>query len=223
MNHLRHHEPKAKNQPGDQSEKTLFHNSLHNQQVNNQALRTWRITKTVTAAVTIKINVAAIERTDKREIPQTPWPLVQPLPNWVPTPTNRPPIITSGVEIEKVTSGICPMNKPYKSGERIRPARKAIRHDISPHFVEKHPPNIPLIPATRPLNNIKIMAATPIKIPPINADIGVKFSITLPRLDRYQIWVNQDIFPELFEQRPLHPRKRHPREILIWFMQKNRF
>src|SRR3546814_4775518 len=36
--------------------------------------------------------VAAIERGDRRERPQTPWPLVQPLPSLVPKPTISPPI-----------------------------------------------------------------------------------------------------------------------------------
>ena len=32
------------------------------------------------------------------EIPQTPWPLVQPLPSFAPTPTNNPEIMRAGLE-----------------------------------------------------------------------------------------------------------------------------
>jgi hypothetical protein len=45
---------------------------------------TWRTMNTVRAAATMKTAVAAIERGEKRAIPQTPCPLVQPLPSWVP-------------------------------------------------------------------------------------------------------------------------------------------
>ncbi len=41
-------------------------------------------------AAIMKIPVAAIERGDSREMPQMPWPEVQPLPSRVPKPTRRP-------------------------------------------------------------------------------------------------------------------------------------
>ena len=41
---------------------------------------TCRITNTVTKPVDMKIAVATTERNDSREIPHTPWPLVQPPP-----------------------------------------------------------------------------------------------------------------------------------------------
>ena len=47
-------------------------------------------------AVSKKIIVARIDRGEKREIPQIPCPLVQPLLMLVPTPTSNPPIIKVG-------------------------------------------------------------------------------------------------------------------------------
>ena len=40
--------------------------------------------------VAINTLVATSERTDRRPKPQTPWPLVQPLPIRVPRPTSAP-------------------------------------------------------------------------------------------------------------------------------------
>ena len=41
--------------------------------------------------------MATKARTENLEIPHTPWPLVQPLPNLVPKPTSKPAIINIGV------------------------------------------------------------------------------------------------------------------------------
>ena len=38
----------------------------------------------------MKVQVAASERVENRDRPQMPWPLVQPEPRTVPTPTMRP-------------------------------------------------------------------------------------------------------------------------------------
>jgi hypothetical protein len=46
----------------------------------------------------MKDKVAAIERGERRATPQTPWPLVQPLPSLVPKPTSRPAVIRSGTD-----------------------------------------------------------------------------------------------------------------------------
>ena len=54
------------------------------------------ISFTVIIAVIIKITVAVIDLNDKRLMPQIPWPLVQPLPIFVPIPTKKPPIIIIG-------------------------------------------------------------------------------------------------------------------------------
>ena len=42
------------------------------------------------------MNVAIIDLGDKRLIPQIPWPLVQPLPIFVPMPTKKPALIIIG-------------------------------------------------------------------------------------------------------------------------------
>ena len=52
----------------------------------------WRAMNTVTAAAMINSPVAVLDRIDRRAIPQTPWPLVQPPPKRVPKPTYRPAI-----------------------------------------------------------------------------------------------------------------------------------
>jgi hypothetical protein len=41
--------------------------------------------------VSKKVIVATNERHDNLPKPHTPWPLVQPLPNEVPSPTSNPP------------------------------------------------------------------------------------------------------------------------------------
>ena len=54
------------------------------------------INLTVIIAVIIKVIVAIIDLNDKRLMPQIPWPLVQPLPTFVPMPTKKPAIIMIG-------------------------------------------------------------------------------------------------------------------------------
>jgi hypothetical protein len=53
------------------------------------------MTNTVMKPVHMKDKVATNERTDKRLKPQMPWPLVQPAPQRVPNPTNKPATITT--------------------------------------------------------------------------------------------------------------------------------
>ncbi len=48
---------------------------------------------TVTAAVAMNVTVATRDRTDRRLRPQTPWPLVHPLPSRAPHPTSKPATI----------------------------------------------------------------------------------------------------------------------------------
>jgi len=49
----------------------------------------------------MKTHVAMIDRFERRLIPQTPWPLVQPLPSVVPIPTASPATITRTGEIDR--------------------------------------------------------------------------------------------------------------------------
>lgn len=58
------------------------------------------------APVVIKVMVAMMLRMESREMPQTPCPLVQPLPRTEPKPTNRPATISSGVLALIKLSGI---------------------------------------------------------------------------------------------------------------------
>ena len=54
----------------------------------------------------MKIAVAARERRDSLETPQTPWPLVQPFARPVPIPTASPATISSGTLVgDHSTSG----------------------------------------------------------------------------------------------------------------------
>jgi len=55
-----------------------------------------RTTNTTAAAVAMKISVAANERSDRRDRPQTPWPEVHPLPSTAPKPTSRPAATSAG-------------------------------------------------------------------------------------------------------------------------------
>ena len=52
----------------------------------------WRVIATTSIATAMNVTVAAIERGERRAIPQMPWPEVQPLPSRVPNPTSRPAI-----------------------------------------------------------------------------------------------------------------------------------
>src|SRR5439155_2174530 len=56
----------------------------------------WRTTNTVTNPAAMNDSVATIERGDRRDIPHTPWPLVQPAPYRVPMPTSKPATINVG-------------------------------------------------------------------------------------------------------------------------------
>src|SRR6266581_3798735 len=128
----------------------------------------------------MKMAVATMERAESRAIPQMPWPEVQPPPSRVPNPTYRP-AATVTVQL----AGICGDGMAYPtqlpmSGARMSPAIKAMRQPLS--FIPKprQPPNIPLMPAIRPVNSINNAAERPISAPPIAAETGVKLAMTLP-------------------------------------------
>ena len=61
--------------------------------------------------VIIKVTVAMIDLKENLLIPHTPWPLVQPFPILVPTPTNNPPIINKGIEFVKMLTISLPVNE----------------------------------------------------------------------------------------------------------------
>ena len=110
-----------------------------------------------------------------------PWPEVQPPPRRVPKPTRRPAAM-----IMTQLAGICGDGMAYPtqlavSGARMSPAIKALRQALS--FIPKprQPPNMPLMPAIRPVNSINNAAERPISAPPIAAETGVKLAMILPR------------------------------------------
>ena len=74
-------------------------------------------------AISTKTIVASIDRAEKREIPQIPCPLVQPLLMPVPIPTNSPPMIKVGKDtvIEKRISLL--EKREYIKGPRINPIK----------------------------------------------------------------------------------------------------
>src|SRR5713226_7692834 len=54
-----------------------------------------------------------------------------------------------------------------------------MRQSLSSLLKSSKPPNMPLMPAIRPVNSISKTAERPIRPPPIAADTGAKFAITL--------------------------------------------
>ena len=60
---------------------------------------------TVSAPVERNVNVAAMERLERRALPQTPWPDVQPDPIREPIPTANPPVINNGKLLVTVITG----------------------------------------------------------------------------------------------------------------------
>src|SRR3546814_7734363 len=74
---------------------------------------------TVAMPVAMNVRVATIERAERRLTPQTPCPLVQPLPRRVPTPTASP-ATTSVAGLAKLAS-IPPDTNITTSAPRGRP------------------------------------------------------------------------------------------------------
>ena len=128
---------------------------------------------TTTIAAPMKIKVAAMERNDKRAIPHTPWPEVQPPPSREPKPTSSPaPATTTQLAGIRGTDSVKP-TRLEMTGARTRPATNAARQPL-PLALPMSPSTIPLTPAIRPVVSIKSAAANPIKVPPIAAESGVK-------------------------------------------------
>jgi hypothetical protein len=136
------------------------------------------MTRTLIMPAAMKVIVAKIERTEKRLIPHTPWPLVQPLPKRVPTPTMNPAASKVGND-----RGDAPMLSGAQSAAAApaasKPRKNSARHQTSPLVRWRRPPTIPLMPAIRPLAINRIEAARPIKPPPMSAEMGVKSCMSL--------------------------------------------
>ena len=111
------------------------------------------MTNTVMNPVPMKDKVATNERTDKRLKPQMPWPLVQPAPQRVPKPTNKPATITM-VQLASMR-GACKTSAGKMSlatkGEVSKPSRKVKRHGESSGVGLNKPSKMPVMPRMRPL------------------------------------------------------------------------
>ena len=130
------------------------------------------VSKRVAAAAPAAMNVAvyAIERTEKRELPQMPWPDVHPLPIPVPAPTRRPAAMTRAMPGRG--SETCAGSQAASSmPDATSPPRNAKRQgDKSPSV--RVPLNDPEIPRTRPLSRSLPTVATPRMAPPVRACTG---------------------------------------------------
>lgn len=131
---------------------------------------------TVTIPVIINVAVAIKDRIDRRALPQTPCPLVHPLPSCVPSPTKTPARIKKDPCTGNVTSKSSSFQKETRVGPKINPIKKDTRQSLSFFVAVNNPPKIPLMPAIRPTDHMRKTAESPIKAPPTLADIGVKFS-----------------------------------------------
>ena len=60
----------------------------------------------------MNVQVAASARLEKSDRPQMPWPLVQPEPRMVPTPTMRPPAIIVSGPPANVIEAVSKKNSP---------------------------------------------------------------------------------------------------------------
>lgn len=107
------------------------------------------INHTVNMANAMKISVAVMDLGDSLAIPQTPCPLVHPLPRLVPKPTRSPARTSHAVDCSIRMMGVNPANLAM-IGARISPARKLIRQLRSPFDDRKRPPTMLLTPMIRP-------------------------------------------------------------------------
>ena len=130
------------------------------------------IRKTVITPVAMKVSVATIERCEKRLIPHTPCPLVQPLPIRVPNPTSNPAIrITGQLENSGRSAFVTRATRVAPSG---KPIRKAHALDLGrlDELMAKARPAMPDTPAMRPSPKSMRAAARPMRSPPANPSTG---------------------------------------------------
>src|SRR6266702_3605716 len=129
--------------------------------------------KVVAIPVAMKTSVATMERTDSREMPQTPCPEVQPLPHTEPKPTRRPARTSRIPPVSIDWAGKFPVASRKNDGTATSPARNAMgpASSRSPEGGSTRAA-MPLMPAIRPLNAISITAERPINAPPAIAAVG---------------------------------------------------
>ena len=134
--------------------------------------KTWRTTKTVTIAVATKVATAAAERGDSRDMPQMPWPEVQPLPSVTRRRQADPRRQGARARSSASRCGCRRSRAPAPSGAKTSPRMKAIRQvRSSAGLGGRSPATMPLTPAMRPENAMSITAEAPIRPPPMSARI----------------------------------------------------
>lgn len=112
--------------------------------------------------------VATRERGESLEMPQTPCPLVQPFPSWVPKPTRRPAVATVARPVVDVEAKACGQTTRTTSPASKSPARNQPRKLASAGLGRKRPPKIPEIPATRPWAQSTSDTDVPMRAPPMS-------------------------------------------------------
>ena len=131
---------------------------------------------------TMKMPVYAMERGLMRELPQIPWPEVQPLPIAEPAPTSKP----ARTVLARLTPGSAiwlGSQMPSTTPAATRPPRKERRHGERSPF-STTPLSAPEIPRMRPVKRSLPTVATPRLPPPTRAAWGSKLSL----MDMSLIW-----------------------------------
>lgn len=109
-----------------------------------------------------------MERMERRETPQIPWPLVHPPLILVPKPTNNPATIDIGIESVLIDScTVCGIHKTATMDPNTKPTRKSHRQ-CSLGFVINDE-KIPLNPQIFPTVSISKDTESPIMNPPAKA------------------------------------------------------
>ena len=140
----------------------------------------------VITATSINTHVETQERVEKRDIPHTPCPLVQPLASEVPTPTKSPATIINQEGIFKSPSNNSGAINEVATPAISKPAIKHTFHTLSDFNGVNSDLTNPEIPATLPNKTSNSAQAMPIKAPPKAAEMGVN-SVTIlnPPNNRY--------------------------------------
>jgi len=126
----------------------------------------------------MNIHVETQERVEKRDIPHTPCPLVQPLASDVPTPTKSPAIIINHGGRLKSPSNNSGAISEVTTPAISKPVIKHTFHILSGFNGVNSDLTNPEIPATLPNKTSNKAHETPIKAPPKAAETGVN-SVTI--------------------------------------------
>src|SRR5712691_10425631 len=167
IHHLRDGEPDTEEQAGEEGARVLRH--CH-------ARSRWRMMNMVSAPLAMKVRVATIERGDRRDTPQIPWPLVQPLASRVPNPTSNPATKSSPLDAAMVMGTASALTRRTSPQPRINPATNKPRHSRPSLAGTSMPAMMPLMPVMRPVVISRRPAESPISPPPRSAEKGVKCS-----------------------------------------------